>query len=86
MQAQSTGRLLRGGTGIRDHIRKRQAGGPLVSRAAVYRWIESGKIPVFRQDPKGEVWTTTDLVDQAFGLVPQEDAGDDNQLDPGSAS
>lgn len=71
MQAQSTGRLLRGGTGIMEHIRKMQAGGTPVSRAAVYRWIESGKIPVFRQDPKGEVWTTTDLVDQAFGLAPR---------------
>lgn len=70
MQEKSEGRLLRGAAAITDYIRERQGGGKPITRAAVYRMIESQKLPITRLGPKGtEIWTTTTRVDEAFGLA-----------------
>lgn len=75
MQANSEGRLLRGADAIKDYLNERMKGGSPVTRAAVYRMVESGKLPVTRLGAKGtEVWITTTRVDQAFGLVESSEA------------
>lgn len=54
-----------------DRINESMAGGKPVSRAAVYRMIEGGKLPVRRLGEKGEVWTTDVELLAAFGLEPE---------------
>jgi hypothetical protein len=69
-QPLSSDRALRGAMAMRDYINSRLGGGPRVSRPAVYRMIETGKIPVTRLADKGEVWSTTGRIDEALGLSP----------------
>lgn len=71
MQANSEGRLLRGANAIKDYVNDKLAGGTPFSRSAIYRMIESGRLPVTKLGgDRSEIFTTTAKVDQALGLAP----------------
>lgn len=61
------GGLLRGAEAIRVYLNRRMIGGKPLSRGAVYRLIEEGRLPVTRFGPKGaEVWARQDDLDRLF--------------------
>ncbi len=71
--------LIRGAQAIADYLNSKIAGGPPISRAAVYRMAEDGKIKVFRLGAKkSEIWSTTGHLDKvissAMGLRESEAA------------
>jgi hypothetical protein len=70
MQAPSDRGLLRGAQAIADYLNSRMIGGKPVSRSAVYRMIEGGKIAVTRMGEKrSEMWSTRAEVDRSLGLA-----------------
>jgi hypothetical protein len=72
MQGNSDTGLLRGAQAIADYLNSHLVGGTPVSRAAAYRMIEAGKIPVTRLGNKGtEVWARRRDVDKVLGIEPQ---------------
>ena len=70
VQAVSTpARLLRGAQAITDYLNSKLEGGRPVSRAATYRMIENGKLPVKKLGEKGaEIWANTRDLDALLGL------------------
>lgn len=72
MQGLSENGLLRGAQAIADYLNSHLAGGQPVSRAAVYRMIESERLPVTRLGNKGtEIWARTRDVDNLLGIEPE---------------
>jgi hypothetical protein len=65
-----TGGLLRGAEAIRVYLNRRLIGGKPLSRDAVYRLIEEGRLPVTRFGPKGaEIWARASDLDDLFAGV-----------------
>jgi len=66
--------FLRGAQAIADYLNCLMIGGRPVSRAAVYRMVETGKIPVRRLGEKrSEIWARKCDVDQLLGLSASEE-------------
>jgi hypothetical protein len=62
--------LLRGAEAIRVYLNRRLVGGKPLSRGAVYRLIEEGRLPITRFGPKGaEVWARQADLDDLFAGV-----------------
>jgi hypothetical protein len=73
MQALCENGLLRGAQAIADYLNSLMIGGQPVSRAAVYRMIESGKLPVTRLGSKGtELWARKRDLDKLLGMEPEQ--------------
>ena len=70
MQEQTEGRLIRGAGNIADYINTLSDESSQISRATVYRWIESGRIPVVRmtEGKRSEVWSRTGWIDKLFEM------------------
>ena len=67
MDVDQAGGLLRGAEAIRVYLNRRLIGGKPLSRGAVYRLIEEGRLPVTRFGPKGgEVWARQVDIDGLF--------------------
>jgi hypothetical protein len=66
--------FLRGAQAIADYLNGLVIGGRPVSRAAVYRMVETGKIPVKRLGEKrSEIWARKCDLDRLLGMSAPEE-------------
>lgn len=78
---QPPAKVLRGIRAITEHANSRLAGGEPLSVHSVYRMCSSGQIRTQRMGGKrSELWSTTDWVDEAFGLAREAEAPTENAV------
>lgn len=70
MQGNSDDGLFRGADAIADYLNSRMIGGKSVTRWAVYRMINSGRLPATRLGEKGsEIWVRKGDLDRLLGIA-----------------